>query len=131
MLSLNLPEGALSELCADDLVLMSETIEGFKNKFLKWKEAFESMSLKVDLGKTKVVVSGGITKDGLSKSNVDPCVVYSLRAKANSFLCLQYGKWIHGRCAGVKMVTQKFSRKFTYRKCEGNIGEAVEQEVVM
>ena len=36
-------EGALSELlCVDNLVLMSETIEGVRNKFLKWKEAFES-----------------------------------------------------------------------------------------
>ena len=36
-------EGALSELLyADDLVLMSETIEGLKNKFLKWNEVFES-----------------------------------------------------------------------------------------
>ena len=26
------------------------------------------------------------------------------------------------------MVTAKFSRNFTCRKCEGNIGEAVEQE---
>ena len=50
-------EGALSELLyADDLVMMSETIERLRNKFMKWKEAFESMSLKVNLGKTKVVV---------------------------------------------------------------------------
>ena len=27
------------------------------------------------------------------------------------------------------MVTQSFSRNFAYSKCEGNIGEAVEQEV--
>ena len=32
-------DGSLSELLyADDLVLMSETIEGLRNKFLKWKE---------------------------------------------------------------------------------------------
>ena len=37
--------------------------------------------------------------------------------------------WIHDGCAGVKRVTPKFSRNFTCRKCEGNIGEAVEQEV--
>ena len=31
-------EGALSELLyADDLVLMNETIERLRNKFLKWK----------------------------------------------------------------------------------------------
>ena len=100
-------EGALSELLyADDL--MNETLMGLRNKLIKWKEVFESKGLKVNLGKTKVMVSGGITNDGMSKSKVDPCGVCSLRVKANSVLCLQYGKWIHGRCAGVKMVTPKF-----------------------
>ena len=50
---------------------MSETIEGLKNKFLKWKVAF-------DLGKTKVVISGDITKDGMSRNKVYPCGVCSL-----------------------------------------------------
>ena len=98
------------------------------NKFLKWKEAFESKGLRVNLGKTNVMVCGRITKIGMSKSKVDTCGVCNLRAKANSVLCLQCGKLIHGRCAGVKRVTQKSSRNFTCRKCEGNIGEAVEQE---
>ena len=38
----------------DDLVLMSKSIE----KFLKWKEAFEIRGLKVNLKKTKIMVSG-------------------------------------------------------------------------
>ena len=51
-------EGVLSKLLyADDLVLMSETIEELRNKFLKWKEAFEREGLKVNLGKTNVMVS--------------------------------------------------------------------------
>ena len=41
---------------------MSETIEGLRNKFLKWKEAFESKGLMVNLEKTKVMVSGNITE---------------------------------------------------------------------
>ena len=91
-------EGALSEwLYADDLLLMSETIEGLRYKFLKWKEAFESMGLKVNCRKTKVMICGGITKDGRSEIKVDPCGVCSLRVKANSVLCLQFSKWIHGR----------------------------------
>ena len=50
-------EGELSELLyVDDLVLMSETIDGLRDKFLKWKETFESKGLKVNLGKTKVMV---------------------------------------------------------------------------
>ena len=122
-------EGALSELLyADDLVLMSETNEGLRNKFLKWKETFESKGLKVNLGKTKVMVCGSITNDGMSKINIDPCGVCNLRVKVNSALCLLCGKWIHSRGAGMKRVIPKSSRKFTCRKCDGNIGEAVDQE---
>ena len=55
--------------------------------------------MKVNLWKIKAMVSDGITKDGMSKSKVNPCGVCSLRVKANSALCLQCGKWIHGRCA--------------------------------
>ena len=77
-------EGVLSELLyADDIVLMCETIVGLRNNFLKWKEIFESIGFKVNLGKTKVTVFGGITKDGMCESKVDPCVVCSLRVKAN------------------------------------------------
>ena len=83
----------LSEsLYADDLVLTSETIEGLRMKFLKWKEAFESKGLKVNLGKTKVMVSSCITQDGLSESNVDPCGVCSFRVEAILVLCVQCGR---------------------------------------
>ena len=63
--------------------------------------------MKVYLVKTRVMVSSGITEEGMSKINVDPCGVCSLRVKANSDLCLWYGKWINDRYAGVKMVTPK------------------------
>ena len=46
---------------------------------------------------------------GMSKSKVGPCGLCSLRVKANSVLCVQCDNFI---C----------------RKCEGNIGEAMEQE---
>ena len=50
-------EGVLSELLyADDLVLMNQTIEGLRYVYLKWKEAFESKGLKVNLGKTKMLL---------------------------------------------------------------------------
>ena len=85
----------------------------------------------VNLGKAKVMVSLGVPKNGMSKSKVDPCSVCSLRVKTNLVLWLQCGKWIHSRCAGKKRVYPKFSRNFTSRKCEGNIGEAVELEVML
>ena len=58
-------------------VLMSETIEGLRNTFLKWKAVFDSKDLKVYIWKTKVMVSSCITQDGLSKSKVNPCGVCS------------------------------------------------------
>ena len=57
-----------------------------------------------------VGVSSRITKDGMSKGKVDPAVS-SLREKSNSVLYVQCGKWIDSRCARVKMVSPKFSRK--------------------
>ena len=46
-------------------------MEGLREKFWKWKEAFESKGLKVNLRKTKVVVSGA--EGEVSVSKVDPC----------------------------------------------------------
>ena len=102
----------LCELLYAMYVMMSESIEGLRNKFLKLKEAFVSMGLKVNLGKTKVMVSGGITKDGMSKGKVDPCMICSLRVNADLVFCVQCGKWIHGRSTRVKRVTAKFSGNF-------------------
>ena len=66
--------------------------------------------MKVNLGKTRVMVNGGITKDDLSKYNVGPCVVCSFGVKAISVLCVHGGKWSHGICAGVKMVATVFKQ---------------------
>ena len=66
-------------------MLMSETIEVVRNKFLKFKD-FQRKGLKVNLQKIKVMVAGSITKDSLSKSKVDTCCVCGLGVKANSVL---------------------------------------------
>ena len=57
-------DGVLSELLyADILILMRERDEGLRNKCVSWK-AFESKSLKVNLGKASVMVGCSITNDG-------------------------------------------------------------------
>ena len=71
VISENAREGLMNEiLYVDDLILMSESMENLKEKFLKWKEAFESKGLKVNLKNTKVMVSG--SKGEVLKSKVDP-----------------------------------------------------------
>ena len=109
-------ERALNELLfADYLVLMSETIEGLRNNSMKLKEAFERKGLKVNHGKTKVMDSGSITMDGMSKSKVDPCWVCSLRVQANSALCPRSGKWMHGRYVGYFRKTVEASNQSCQR----------------
>ena len=97
-------------LYADGLVLMSESMENLKEKFLKWKEVFESKGLKVDLKKTKVMVNG--SKGEVFKSIVDPCAKCSKRVMANSVMCTKCGKWIHGKCAKMKRVTSTLAKGF-------------------
>ena len=58
-----------------------------------------------------VMICDGITQDSMSRSKVDTCSVSSMRVKANSALCVQCGKWIHGRCARVTKVTIRRSIK--------------------
>ena len=60
-------------------------------------------------GKTKVVVSSGITKVDLLKCIVYPCGVCILRVSASSILCVQCGMSIRGGYVRVKRVTAKFS----------------------
>ena len=69
MVSLNWKESVLSELLyADNSVLMSDTIEGLRNKVRKRKKPLENVGLKVNLGKPKAMVSESITKEGFSKN---------------------------------------------------------------
>ena len=48
-------------LYADYLFLMIETVEIYRSRLRKWKDCFEWKFFKVNLRKTKVMVSGVIT----------------------------------------------------------------------
>jgi len=45
-------------LYADDLVLMAKNIGELRDKILRWKEGMEAKGLKVNVGKTKVMIAG-------------------------------------------------------------------------
>jgi len=76
-------EGLMNEiLYTDDLALMAETMEDLSEKFQKWKPAFESKGIKVNLGKMKVMVSE--SKGEVPKSKIDLCGMCGERVRANS-----------------------------------------------
>ena len=93
-------KGVVKDLMyADNLVLMSKTMEDLKKRFFNWKDALETKNLKVNTRKTKVMVSG--LEGKLFKSKIDSCGVCGRRVMANSVLCTKCGNWVHGACAKI------------------------------
>ena len=97
-------------LYADDLVLMGETMEKLRENFDEWREAFESKGMRVNLGKTKLIVSG--MKEEAFDSKIDPCGVCGTRVMSNSVLCRACGKWVHARCTEKKKVSVYVNKNF-------------------
>ena len=84
---------------ADDLVLICETKEEARQRFVAWRNVLESKGLKVNISKTKVM---RCARDGAPKeAAVDPCSVCGKRVGVNSIHCTTCGYWVHRRCSGV------------------------------
>ena len=84
---------------ADDLVLICETKEEARERFVAWQNALESKGLKVNISKMKFM---RCARDGVSKeAAVDPCSVCGKRVGVNSIHCTACGYWVHRRCSGV------------------------------
>ena len=60
-------------LYADDLALTGETKDEVTSMFMRWKEAMESKGLKVNMEKTKVIVTGKVGE--IVQSGRFPCSV--------------------------------------------------------
>ena len=87
-------------LYADDLVLMSESLEDLRERFQRWRSALEGKRLIINVGKTKMMVSGMVRQIAMSKT--DPCETCGKRVGSNAGCCTQCMKWIHGRCTKMK-----------------------------
>ena len=61
----------------------------------QWREAFERKGMRVNLGKTKLMVSG--MEEETFDSKIDPCDVCGTRVMFNSVLRTACGKWVHAR----------------------------------
>ena len=73
-------EGMLQEILhADDIVLIAESMAELQKNFYGWNSALESKGLKVNLMKTKVMVSkiGQVTVKPCSKK--DPCGICGIK----------------------------------------------------
>ena len=78
--------GVLHEiLYADDLILMSESMEGLQRKFVFLKATQESKGMKININKTKLTVNEIERK--ASRSKIDPCGMCGNSVMGNSTAC--------------------------------------------
>jgi len=103
-------------LYADDLVLMAKNIGELRDKILRWKEGMEAKGLKVNVGKTKVMIAGEgkVAEEEPSKW---PCAVCKKGVGRNSIQCTGCLKWVHKRCSGVKEILTAVSATFICTTC--------------
>ena len=88
-------------LYADDLVLAADSLVGLQRKLSVWKAGMESKGLRVNMKKTKVMISGpnlGTLKD----SGEHPCGVCRKGVGVNSIFCPGCAHWIHKKCSGIR-----------------------------
>ena len=72
-------------------------------KFEAWKEEMKRRGLKVNMDKTKVLISGKEPRR-IMESGRYPCGCCGKGVGVNSVLCVACEKWCHQRCSGLRDV---------------------------
>ena len=88
-------------LYADDLAIVATSLEELIERLSKWKFEMEAKGLRVNVKKTKIMVSGN-NLNTLKDSGKDPCAVCRSGVGANSIQCNGCSLWVHKKCSGVQ-----------------------------
>ena len=96
-------EGLKELLYADDLVLMAESEEEAVEKFRTWKREMERRGLRVNMEKTKVVISGEELVVRMESGRY-PCGCCGKGVGENLVWCAGCERWCHQRCSGLRDV---------------------------
>ena len=105
------------DLYADDLVIIAASLEECVRGLLIWKEAMEKKGLRVNAGKTKVMICGtGL--DLLQSSGEYPCPVCGTGVGNNSIYCNGCKLWVHKKCSGLQRLTP--NPDYRCARCMGN-----------
>ena len=82
-------------------MISADSMEELLVKLKTWKTETEKKGLRVNMGKTKIMVSG-MDLDLLKKSGKDPCGVCQKGVSSNAIFCGGCLCWIHKKCSGIK-----------------------------
>ena len=99
---------------ADDLVVISETEDDLIIRLNECKRNVENRSMRVNMNKTKVMISGEWQKI-MQKAVRWPCDVCGKGIGNNAVQCTSYQKWVHRKCMKTSMY--KVMKTFICRGC--------------
>ena len=103
-------------LYADDLAVIDETEEELIKRLNEWKDNVESKGVRVNMNKTKVMLSGECQMVR-QKAVRWPCGVCSKGVGSNSIQCTSCHKWVRKKCSGIKGSMAKMAKSFICRGC--------------
>ena len=89
------------DLYADDLVIIAESLEECVRRLLTWKEAMEKKGLRVNAGKTTIMICC-MGLNLLQSSGEFLCAVCRTGVGSNSIFCNGCKHWVHKKCSGHK-----------------------------
>ena len=96
-------------------------------KFEDWKSALEGRGMKVNLGKTKFMITG--KQSAMIRSGNYPCGVCGSGVGRNSILCTSCQYWCHGRCSGLSVVRE--DPNYICPACTGQVAREEEDDDVL
>jgi len=98
--------------------MIADSMEKSEVKFKKWRDGMESKGLRVNVNKTKVMVSG-VGYGVMVASGEWPYTVCKKSIRRNSIICYVCDGWVHKRCIGV-YGRLWYMTDFEYATCRGN-----------
>jgi len=96
--------------------VIAETKEDLIKRLNEWKDFMENRGMRVNMNKTKVMISGERQKVA-QKAVRWPCGVYGRDVGNNSIHCTSCKKWVHRKCSGMVGSMYKVMKSFICRGC--------------
>jgi len=103
-------------LYADDLVVIAETEDHLIKRLNEWKDNVENRSMRVNMNKTKVMISVEWQKV-MQKAVRWQSGICGRDIGNNSIQCTSCQKWVHRKCSGINGSMYKVMKTFVCRDC--------------
>ena len=104
------------DLYADDLVIIAELLKECVRRLLTWREAMEEKGLRVNAGKTRIMICD-MGLNLLQSSSEFSCAICRAGVGSNNIFCSGCKHWVHKKCIGLKHLIKDSYYRCT--RCQG------------